>query len=108
MQEEHRKDLEALERLKRFIPKPSITTSTISNGSGHTPVDDELDEDSVSGNTIIGTVQRIIREGGSRKWTVPGDDLRNLIAKDYRKRRRSPNGLWGGFFASLTNAVKSS
>jgi len=67
MMEEHRKDREALDRLKRFLPK---------NGSGpqFAPVgpalstEDNEDEESL---TIIAKVEEVMTADLDKKWTVP-------------------------------------
>jgi hypothetical protein len=64
--EEHRKDLEALERLKRFLPKSGAVDVKATE-----PESGEDDAGPSAGDTIIGKVQEVVFSDYSRRWTVP-------------------------------------
>jgi hypothetical protein len=69
MLEEHRKDLEALERLKRFLPQ---SNAAVSKPKG-VPEDlgPQADLESLSEDTIIGKVEQVMTSDTARRWTVP-------------------------------------
>ena len=77
MEEEHKKDREALQRLKRFLPNVNGHSSGFRETTGQVklpvhvlvPVVND-DDDAVTG-TIIGKVESILMADPTEKWTVP-------------------------------------
>jgi hypothetical protein len=78
MEEEHRRDLEALERLKRFMPANASRTVSATAlmppaaNSGQSREDDARDlEHSDSSGSIIAAIERVFREHPERAWDGP-------------------------------------
>ena len=67
MEDEHRKDREALSRLKRFL-------DTNSNGNGPTVTavpDDDPSDSAQYPDTIIGKISAVMQADPTYRWTVP-------------------------------------
>jgi hypothetical protein len=79
MEDEHRRDREALQRLKRFLP-----TNGNSNGKSvaervraaqaapSLPLLGNGTDEDVEIGSIIGTVEKVMFENPTQRWTVPG------------------------------------
>jgi hypothetical protein len=105
MREEHRKDLEAFERMKRFLPK---------NGSApkHTTIIDaesvDTDDDSLDlpngplplPQTIIGRVESIMLADIAKRWTV-STMLQELRRINFPLVAKTPGSTLGLVFAKL-------
>ena len=74
MIEEHRKDLEALARLKRFLPSNVATASPIDERQTKLPVylevrvEDDMDETPVM--TLRGKIEQTVNSDPNLKWTT--------------------------------------
>ena len=77
MREEHRRDLEALERLKRFLPGASNNHRQLS--LSHEALGVENGDEEYSGS-IKGKIEEVMSADPNKKWTVPKmlDHLRHL------------------------------
>jgi hypothetical protein len=99
MQEEHRKDREALARLKRFL-----------NPNGNAPLsatetDDDESDSSQYPQTIIATMERIMRSDPTRKWTVP-TMLSHLRSEKVPFGGKTPDATLGYNFRKLVTRGK--
>jgi hypothetical protein len=108
MAEEHRKDLEALERLKRFLPKnghePSLR-ERIAHANKQQPQQTLMlpasENEGAGTTTIIGLVEAILREDADKGWTVP------FMLKELTERRniemqsKKPEATLGLIFQKL-------
>jgi len=99
MQEEHRKDREAFARLTRFL-----------NANGDAPLsatkpDDDPSDSSQYPQTIIATMERIMRSDTTRKWTVP-TMLSHLRSERVRLGSKTPDATLGYNFRKLVKRGK--
>lgn len=70
IEEEYRKDREAIERLKRYLqPRANGTPQRVPLNSFAR--DDDDDNEVINAKTIIGRMSEIIAENLDQKWTVP-------------------------------------
>jgi hypothetical protein len=103
MREEHRKDLEALQRLKRFLPANSAAPTqqppvdakhADTNDDSHDPTVDSLAQ------TIIGKVESIMLADTNKRWTVASmlEELRRL---NFPLVSKTPTSTLGLVFAKL-------
>lgn len=112
MEEEHRRDREALQRLKRFLPLNG-------NGSGShvsTFVIDRTNEaqesevldfvDGAEPQTIIDTVEQIMQADPHKKWSVPlmVGYLKNI---NFPLEAKKPEATMGLVFAKLMKKRKT-
>jgi hypothetical protein len=108
MREEHRKDLEALERLKRLIHKNGDATC---QAPDHKPQqidaeyvdnnDDPLDlQEGLFPATIIGRVESIMVANTARRWTVPSM-LTELMRQKFPLAAQKPASTLGLVFGKL-------
>lgn len=99
MQEEHRKDREALERLKRFLHADGNSC-----GELHEPktvleqIQEEVDE--LNTNTMIGTVEAIIANDPKKRWTV-ASMLQRLRDDKFPLAADKPQASLGLVFSKL-------
>src|ERR1019366_5411681 len=89
--EEHRRDREALERLKRFLPQ---------NGNGRKAAVNVDVEDQSSQDTIIGRVRELLKADPNKGWTVP-NVIAHLKATGYTFAAKTPASTLGLTFAKL-------
>lgn len=112
MDEEHRRDREALQRLKRFLP----TGSSGSNGhdapividrSGETEARPWEDIDFVEADpeTIIGRVETIMMSDPEKRWTVPSM-VAHLKTIGFPLEAKKPQATMGLVFAKLRKRHK--
>jgi hypothetical protein len=104
MEDEHRRDREALDRLKRFLPRVS------SNGNGHGAAASSVDsqdttaqddsEAEVKTDTLIGRVRQLLKNDPSKGWTVPSV-IEHLEAGGYTFAAKAPESSLGLTFAKL-------
>jgi hypothetical protein len=92
MQEEHRKDQEAFERVKRFFN----TNGRLPDSVAHTDSDtDEDPSDTMANtNTIIGQIAHIMESDPTKKWTVPSM-LGYLRSQRYPMHAKKPEATIG-------------
>ena len=73
MREEHQKDIDALNRLKRFMPVNGHESKPRSAPPKQEPLEEtigEADDDSTTTATLRGTIERIMSGDLAKKWTV--------------------------------------
>jgi hypothetical protein len=103
MRDEHRRDLEALERLKRFLPangNAPAQSKTIDAPIVDTN-DDALDlPEGPFPQTIIGKVESIMLADTAKRWTVPAM-LQELRRTNFRLEAKTPASTLGLVFAKL-------
>lgn len=105
MREEHRKDLEALERLKRFLPASSISAQKPEPGA--TPgSNQQLElEEGLAPTSIIGKVESVMIADTDREWTVP--QMLSQLRKDkFPMLAKAPLSTLGLTFTKLTRRGK--
>jgi hypothetical protein len=99
MEEEHRKDREALERLKRFLYARSDGKSEAPKPlSAMDRIEQEVDE--LNTNTIIGRVETIFVSDPDRRWTVP-TMLQRLQEEKFPLAAEKPIATLGLVFSKL-------
>jgi len=99
MEEEHRKDREALARLKRFLS---------SNGNSQLSLpemDDDPSDSSQYGHTIIGTIERVMQADPMRKWTVP-TMLAHFRSEKFPLHAKTPEATLGVTLKKLVKRGK--
>lgn len=94
MEEEHRKDREAIERLKRFLPQGQQSASL------HREEEDSSDVNDAPVPTIIGKVEEIMLDDATRKWTVPAM-LAHLRHINFPLAAQKPEATLGQVFVKL-------
>jgi hypothetical protein len=103
MREEHRKDLEAFERMKRFLPANGRAPKqpTIIDAEPVDTDDDSLDlPDGQLPQTIIGKVESIMLADTAKRWTVPAM-LQELRRISFPLEAKTPASTLGLVFAKL-------
>jgi len=111
MEEEHRRDREALQRLKRFLPpSPNGSSSRVAPLVllDPEPIDPlgPADAEEDAPETIIDTVDHIMQADTHRKWSVPLmlAHLRNL---NFPLEAKKPEATLGLVFSKLTHKRKT-
>jgi hypothetical protein len=99
MAEEHRRDREALQRLKRFLPPNGSSGRVTQVLTIHKDVDSEESDDP---QTIIDKVEQIMQADPAKKWTVPGM-LVHLQQIGFPLAAKKPQATLGLVFAKLVN-----
>jgi hypothetical protein len=109
MLEEHRKDREALDRLKRFIPKNSSPAKDDQVDAEYADVEAlrprqraiELEaNDDLAPHTIIGKVESVMLADTTKRWTVPVM-LQLLKGEKFPLAAQKPESTLGLVFAKL-------
>ena|SRR5581483_3604064 len=95
MEEEYRKDREALARLKRFLKVDAPSENIDGNQSN-----DSTDVSDAAVPTIIGKVEEIMTADITRKWTVP-TMLAHLRHEKFPLTAQKPEATLGQVFAKL-------
>jgi len=88
MEEEHRLDHEALERLMRFLPQ--VQNGHAETKPTHIPVDNTMAPET----SMLGSIERILSEGSNRTWTVQ-QIKQALTARGYKLQAKSPEASIG-------------
>jgi hypothetical protein len=91
MLEEHRKDVEALQRLKRFMPANGYAPAGDKRQLPLVPNDanDVDEEEGGSATTIRGTIESIMNSDVRRKWTVQ-TMLAHLLSINFPFKAKKP------------------
>lgn len=104
MEDEHRRDREALERLKRFLKngsnggaKEARTAFAMASASA--------DDDEGSSQTIIGKVEEVIFADPEKRWTVPGM-VSHLANSGFKFAAKKPDATMGLVFHKLQRRGK--
>jgi len=113
MAEEHKRDIEALERLKRFIKpssnghKPDMSLHDRVKAAANTEARTQLalsnGEDDVSGeqpSTIIGKVVELLNRDVAKGWTVSGV-VAQMKAEGFQLNAKKPDATVGLVFQKL-------
>ncbi len=99
MAEDHRRDKEALERLKRFIHGDNgQNTNRIVSFAPSTFVDDDADGGSES--TIRNKVAEVFGADSTRRWTIP-QMVEHLQSVDFPLKAKKPEATMYGVFNAL-------
>lgn len=102
MAEEHRKDREALQRLKRFLPSNGSNGRVTEQRITIAPNGQILEESDDDPQTIIDKVEQIMRDDPSKKWTVPAM-VTHLKQINFPLVAKKPQATMGLVFAKLVN-----
>jgi hypothetical protein len=97
MAEEHRKDREALQRLKRFLP-PNGSNGRVTQVL--TIASDGTVEESEEPQTIIDKVEQVMQADPSKRWTVPAM-VTYLKQINFPLAAKKPQATMGLVFAKL-------
>ena len=114
MEEEHRRDREALQRLKRFLPlngngSGSHVSTFVIDRTNEATESEVLDFVDAAGNepqTIIDTVEQIMHSDPHKKWSVPlmVAYLKNI---KFPLEAKKPEATMGLVFAKLMKKRKT-
>jgi hypothetical protein len=100
MLEEHRKDREALERLKRFLPKDGDNPKTGETVQSPDPAPLLQLDEGLAPNTIIGKVESVMIADTTRRWTIQLM-LQQLKHDNFPLAAQKPESTLGLVFAKL-------
>jgi hypothetical protein len=111
MEEEHRRDRDALQRLKRFLPTNGAgrTPGLIERPNGHAheaPLFDEVTDNTAEPETIIDKVEQIMQSDITKRWTIPLM-LAHLQEIKFPLAAKKPESTLGLVFVKLLRKRRS-
>jgi len=103
MEEEHRKDREALHRLMRFLPQNG--NSAARHAELLATDSEQSDGEQAAAMTYVAAVEAILASQPERKWTVP-EMIKELEANGTEMKAQRPGATIGRIFRKLEKRHK--